>query len=103
MGQMCTSASIGLINLWDFESCSENITDYLELKDGFTKAGALIGLGLSNSGIWNENDQALAIISENLESKEKNTLCGAIYGLGLAYAGTAREDLLEILSPFVVD
>lgn len=30
-------------------------------------------------------------------------MLGAVIGLGMAYAGTAREDLLELLTPFVID
>lgn len=103
VGQFCASASIGLINMWDFSSCSNTISEFLDLKDGFTKAGALLGLGISNCGVWNENDETLALVSESLESDDPNTVIGALLALGFAYAGSNREDLYELIHPVLVN
>lgn len=102
-GIMAATASLGLIYQWDIEGCEEAITDYLDLKDGYAKAGACIGFGISNSGIWSELDPAKAILEEYLESESNTVKLGASIGLGIAYAGTAREDFLETLCPIVLD
>lgn len=44
-------ASIGLVNLWNIDNGTEQISEYFDLSDVFTKAGACIGLGLFCSGI----------------------------------------------------
>jgi len=98
-GIMAATASLGFIYLWDINGCSSKISDYLDLKDGFHKAGACIGIGLANSGIWSDIDPAKAILEENLDSKEECVRMGAIMGLGLAYAGSGRADLVELISP----
>lgn len=102
-GIMAATASLGLIFLWDFHGCSSAISDYLDMKDGWAKAGALLGIGLSNSGVWSELDPAKAILEDNLESSEECVKKGAIVGLGLAYAGTAREEFLETITPHLND
>lgn len=102
-GILAATASLGLIYLWDVEGCEEAIADYLDLKDGYAKAGACIGIGISNSGIWSEMDPAKALLEEYLESDNNTVKMGSAIGLGLAYAGTAREDLQEILCPIVLD
>lgn len=102
-GIMAATASLGLIFLWDFHGCSSAISDYLDMKDGYAKAGALLGIGISNSGTWSELDPAKAILEDSLESPELCVKKGAIIGLGLAYAGTAREEFLETISPHLND
>lgn len=102
-GVMTTVASLGLIHLWNFEECSEALSEYLELEDGYAKAGALIAWGLCNSGIWDENDPALALLSEGLKSEMECVKVGACVGLGLAYAGSGREDLNESLNDIIID
>jgi len=100
-GVMAATASLGMIYLWDINGCSSKISDYLDLKDGWHKAGACIGIGLANSGIWSDVDPAKAILEEQLESKEESVQMGAIMGLGLAYAGSGRQDLVELISSYL--
>ena len=61
-------------------------------------------MGIVNSGIKNEADAAYAILSDKLESAttEKHKI-GILMGLSLAYASSARSDLLELISPIIVD
>ena len=102
-GILAATASLGLVYLWDVDGCEEQISDYLDLKDGWAKAGAAIAVGISNSGIWNELDQAKGILEEMIESDNAQVKMGAAMGLGIAYAGTAREDFLDILTPLLLD
>lgn len=102
-GILAATASIGMINLWNVEESTSAISDYLDLKDGWAKAGACIGIGIANSGIWSEVDPAKAILEENLDSKEPCVKMGAAMGLGMAYAGTAREDFRDLLCPIILD
>jgi len=102
-GIMSAVASLGLIYLWDVDGCEEKISDYFNVKDGYAKAGACIGFGLANSGVWNELDQAKALLEEHLESKDATVKLGAAIGLGIAYAGTARAEFLETLCPIILD
>ena len=102
-GVMSTVASLGLIHLWNFEECSEAVSEYIELEDGYAKAGALIAWGLCNSGVWDENDPALALLAEGLTSEVESVKVGACVGLGLAYAGSGREDLAESLNDIIID
>lgn len=102
-GILAATASLGVIHLWDFDGCSDSINDYLQLKDGFAKAGACIGVGLSASGVWSDFDPAKALLGEHIKSADETTRLGAAIGLGLAYAGTAREDLQEDLCEIITD
>ncbi len=100
---MSTVASLGLIFMWNFDECQDILSEYLDLKDGYAKAGALIALGLSNSGVWNEADPTKAVLMENLDSKEDCIKLGVSIGLGLGYAASSREDLLENFSELIND
>lgn len=75
----------------------------MESEDEYTVAGSFIAIGLVNSGIKNETDPVFAILLEKLDSPKQNLKIGALMGLSLAYAGSARADLLEAISPIVLD
>ena len=54
---------LGFIYYQNFEEFSSLIGDYFDLKDGYTKAGACIALGLRD-----ENDPSLALLLDNINS-----------------------------------
>src|SRR5579859_255201 len=56
-----------------------------------------------NSTIHNENDPALAILSEFVESEKPLLRVASIMGLGIAYTASNREDLKELLLPTISD
>ncbi|KAG5463468.1 MAG: hypothetical protein BJ554DRAFT_7255 [Olpidium bornovanus] len=125
-GMMSAAASLGMILLWDVEVALTQIDKYLYSDEEFIKAGALMAIGIVNSGVHNESDPAIALLSEYIESKSDLFRTGAILGyaigffelrtvivclgtnslatpLGMAYAATGREDISELLSPIVTD
>lgn len=59
---MTAVGTLGLIYMWNFEEFSSVISDYFDLKDGYAKAGACIALGLTTTGIRDENDPTLALL-----------------------------------------
>lgn len=101
---MAAAASLGMILLWDIDEGLASIDKYMEAKEDFIVAGSYIALGIVNCGIKNECDPVQAILVEKLETSQKQVLkIGALIGLSLAYAGSARADLLEAISPIVLD
>src|ERR1700738_5570012 len=57
-----------------------------------------------NSTVHNENDPALAILSEFIDSDKPLVVrATSIMGLGIAYTASSREDLKEALLPIVSD
>ena len=57
-----------------------------------------------NCGIKNDADAAFAILADKLESATKEVhKIGILIGLSLAYAGSNRAELLELISPIIVD
>ena len=75
----------------------------MEASDDFIVAGAYLAIGIVNSGIKNDVDPVFAILIEKLESPKQIHKIGALMGLSLTYAGSARADLLEAISPIVLD
>ena len=67
------------------------------------QAGALLAIGLVNSGVQNESDPALALLSEYVSSDNTTLQGAAILGLGYAYAGSAKAQVLDLLLPLVSD
>jgi 26S proteasome regulatory subunit N1 len=56
-----------------------------------------------NSTVHNENDPALAILSEFVDSDKPLLRATSIMGLGIAYTASSRADLKEALLPIVSD
>lgn len=103
-GMQAAAASMGLLLLWDTDEGLSQIDKYLDATDDNIVAGACMAVGLINSGIKSEVDPAFALLTDKLESaKRQNVIIGCLMGLSFAYAGSAREDLLEIITPYVLD
>ena len=102
-GILAAVASLGMTHMWNVDESTAALSDYFELKDGWAKAGACIGLGIATSGVWSDADPARALLEENINSSDITTKLGAAIGLGLAYAGTAREEFRDMLCPIVTD
>nr|CAA70948.1 19S regulatory cap region of 26S protease subunit 2 [Schizosaccharomyces pombe] len=102
-GLISATASIGLLQLWNVDMGLSLLDKYLYSSEENTKAGALLGIGVTNVAVRNEADPAMAILSEYLETGSVKLRASAILGLGLAYSGANREDLLDMLSPIVTD
>lgn len=103
-GQTAAAASLGMLMLWDIDEGIAEIDKYMERKENHITAGSFMALGLVNSGITNEVDPVYAILSEKLEQcRESELKIGALMGLSFTYAGSARADLLESISPIILD
>merc|ERR1711899_687308 len=102
-GMMSATASIGLILLWDVDGGLTQTDKYLYSPEDHIKAGALLACGIVNTGVRNDCDPALALLSDYVLHKSNVMRTGAIFGLGLAYAGSNREDLISLLLPVFAD
>merc|ERR1719199_1116802 len=102
-GMMSTVASLGSLFLWGMDEGMGQIDKYQYSTDNHLQAGALMAFGLVSCGIKNECDPAWALLGEQLETGDPLLRLSAVVGLGYAYSGTCREDLLEILTPMIVD
>lgn len=103
LGMMSTVGSLGTLLLWGIDDGLTLIDKYQWSSDVHVKAGAYLAWGLLVCGVRNEADPAWALLSEPLESDDPLCRLAAIVGLGHAYRGTCREDLLENLTPTIVD
>jgi 26S proteasome regulatory subunit N1 len=103
-GQLSTTASAGMLMLWDVENGLDKIDRFEHVKDKEVDAGMKFGFGIMNSGVRSDSagDPTFGLLTD-FEDKRVNVKVASIMGLGLAYAGSNREDLLEILLPLVTD
>lgn len=102
-GMTAAAASLGLIHMWDIDEGFAKIDKYMESTNDLIKAGAYMAVGIINSGIKNESDPVFALLCEHVESENEYIRIGALMGLSFTYAGSAREDILELVSPIVLD
>eukprot|EP01100_Stratorugosa_tubuloviscum_P001671 TRINITY_DN1378_c0_g1_i1.p1 TRINITY_DN1378_c0_g1~~TRINITY_DN1378_c0_g1_i1.p1 ORF type:complete len:865 (-),score=424.26 TRINITY_DN1378_c0_g1_i1:147-2741(-) len=101
-GLTTTIASIGLLFLWDIDNGLQKIDPFLYSTNEYAQAGALLAAGIISANIRNECDPALGLINDFLVNKHPlNVRACALLGLGIAYAGTAREDILSSIEPFL--
>merc|ERR1712240_205028 len=98
-GMLSATASIGLVLLWDVDGGLTQIDKYLYSPEDWIKSGALLACGIVNTGVRNECDPALALLSDYVLHSSNVMRLGAIFGLGLAYAGSNRQDLISLLLP----
>ena len=103
LGMMSTVASLGALMLWDVDEGLAKTDRYQWSTDMNIKAGALVAFGLGSSGVVNECDPAWALLAEHLESESPILKLASVLGLGFAYAGSRREDLMENLTPIILD
>jgi 26S proteasome regulatory subunit N1 len=102
-GKMSAAASQGLVLLWDVEGGLPQIDRFLYSTDNNVVAGALLAVGLVNSGVVDEVDPALAILSEYVTRDDQIVRIGAILGLGVAYSGRRKVDVAELMLPLLMD
>uniref|UniRef100_A0A3B4FXR5 26S proteasome non-ATPase regulatory subunit 2 n=1 Tax=Pundamilia nyererei TaxID=303518 RepID=A0A3B4FXR5_9CICH len=95
-GMLSAAASLGMILLWDVDGGLTQIDKYLYSSEDYIKSGALLACGIVNSGVRNECDPALALLSDYVLHNRECLL-------GLAYAGSNREDVLSLLLPVMGD
>jgi 26S proteasome regulatory subunit N1 len=100
-GMMSAAASLGTILLWNVEEGLTQIDKFLYSNEDFVKAGAALAVGILTSGVRNDADPALALLSEHVEGDSHIMKVAACTGLGIAYAGTARRDVMDLLGPVV--
>merc|ERR1719320_931579 len=102
-GMLSATASIGLVLLWDVDGGLTQIDKYLYSPEDWIKSGALLACGIVNTGVRNECDPALALLSDYVLHQTMVMRLGAIFGLGLAYAGSNRQDVIQHLLPVFAD
>lgn len=100
-GMMSAAASLGSILLWNVDEGLTQIDKFLYSSEDYVKAGAALAVGILSSGIRNDADPALALLSEHIEGDSHIMKCASCTGLGIAYAGSAREDVMELLLPVI--
>ncbi|RVD86593.1 uncharacterized protein DFL_004861 [Arthrobotrys flagrans] len=105
LGKLSAAASIGLLMQWDVEMGLSSIDKYTYVDEIPIRAGALLGIGLVNSGTRSESEPALALLAEPavLEHDNPNIRMSGIMGLGLAYAGSHRSDIADFITPLLSD
>lgn len=98
-GMFSAMASLGLILLWDVDGGLTPIDKYLYSSEDHIKAGALLACGIVNTGVRNEVDPALALLSDYVLHTNSTMRIGSILGLGLAYAGSNRAAVIDLITP----
>merc|ERR1739848_779182 len=87
----------------DVDGGLTQIDKYLYSPEDWIKSGALLACGIVNTGVRNECDPALALLSDYILHSSNVMRLGAIFGLGLAYAGSNRQDVIQLLLPVFAD
>jgi 26S proteasome regulatory subunit N1 len=100
-GILSAAASLGLVLLWNIESGLNEIDKYFHNTENYIKAGGCLAIGIVSSGVRNDSDPAIALLSEYMENPVHIIKTAAICGLGIAYASARRIEVQELLVPIV--
>ena len=103
--KLSAAASLGLLHMWNPDEISAP-DKYLQVENDHVKAGALLSIGLICTGIAPEDDLALSLLEEYVSGEthpkpSQTQQRTALLGLGLAYAGSGRDDVVQIMYPYV--
>jgi len=77
---MSATATLGMVLLWDVDGGLTQIDKYLYSTEDWIKAGALLACGIVNSGVKNECDPALALLSDYTSHQTTMIRIGSIVG-----------------------
>lgn len=102
-GIVSTTASWGMLYLWDPCNGLQFLDKYFNSQDRYIKSGAILGVGVANAGVYDEADPALGLLDEYLGDPDPMYQASALLGIGIAYAGSRRTDLIDRLAPIVSD
>lgn len=102
-GRFAAAAGLGMIYLWNPDAGMNYIDKYLYIMDDNIVGGAYMALGLTNCRVKSDFDPALQVLLEPLKHGKEVHKVGAVMGLAFAYAGTCREEILDALTPFIID
>eukprot|EP00612_Vaucheria_litorea_P000991 CAMPEP_0171460092 /NCGR_PEP_ID=MMETSP0945-20130129/5098_1 /TAXON_ID=109269 /ORGANISM="Vaucheria litorea, Strain CCMP2940" /LENGTH=905 /DNA_ID=CAMNT_0011986209 /DNA_START=83 /DNA_END=2800 /DNA_ORIENTATION=+ len=102
-GMLSAAASMGMILMWNVEEGLAQIDKFLYTNDTNISAGAALAMGIVCSGVKNESDPAMALLTDHIEGTNSTMRIASICGLGIAYAGSRREDVMELLVPVVAN
>lgn len=102
-GMTSAVASIGSIFQWNLDGLQQ-LDKYLYVEETEIKAGALLGIGISATGIHDGDvEPALLLLQDYVTNTNQKISFAAILGLGIAFAGSQNEEVLSILLPLASD
>ncbi|KAK9469831.1 armadillo-type protein [Lipomyces arxii] len=102
-GMLSATAGIAQILLWNVEQGLQDLDKFMYSSEEYIKAGSLLGIGIVNTGVHEESDPAIALLSEYVENVSVPLRISAIIGLGLSYAGSQNQEVYNLLQPLVAD
>lgn len=102
-GKFAAAAGLGMIYLWDPDTGMNVIDKYLYIPDDNIVAGAYMAQGLANCRVKNDFDPALQVLMDALKAGKDVYKVGSVLGLSFAYAGTCKPEVLEMVTPLVID
>lgn len=98
-GMTSAVASIGSIYQWNLDGLQQ-LDKYLYVDEPEVKAGALLGIGISASGVHDgEVEPALLLLQDYVTNPDTKISSAAILGLGIAFAGSKNDEVLGLLLP----
>ena len=102
-GMLSAAASLGMVMLWNIDEGLNQIDKFFHNNEEYINAGACFAVGIVSSGVRNESDPALALLTDFITNKSVAVRTASVCGLGIAYAGTRREELMELLVPIAAN
>ena len=97
---LSATASLGLLLLWDVDGGLTQIDKYLYSSEEYIKAGALLACGIVNTGVRNECDPALALLSDYVLHTSNVMRIGAILGNMLNILANINNTRFQLLLRF---
>lgn len=102
-GMTSSVANIGSVYQWNLDGLQQ-LDKYLYVDEPEIKAGGLLGIGISASGVHDgEVEPALLLLQDYVTNSDSKISFAAILGLGIAFAGSRNQEVLSLLLPIAAD
>lgn len=101
--KISSQSSKGLLYLWNPERAMEELEEHLFSDDGYLKVSSILALSASTCKVHDESETVLAVVKEALTTHSTTQKLVLLQSLLLQYAGTGRNDILEVVRPFMHD
>ncbi|KAI5190182.1 26S proteasome regulatory subunit N1 [Nematocida sp. AWRm77] len=101
--KISSQSSKGLLYLWNPEKAMEELEEHLFSEDKYLKVSSILALSASTCRVRDEHETVLAVVKESLSTNSTTQKLVLLQSLLLQYAGTGREDVVEVVKPYIHD
>lgn len=93
----------GFLYLWNTEGAIAELEESLFSSDGYQRCSAVLALSIASCRSWDTDEIGLAVVRDSDPKGSATQSLVVLQSLILQYTGTGREDVCEVIRPYMAD